>query len=444
MRLPVATIHKTWWPLAASWLLMAMELPALSAVVARLPNPQINLAAWGGVVFPVSLIIEAPIIMLLAASTALSKDIASYRWLRRFALRAGAVLTLVHILIAFTPLFDLVVVKLIAAPQEILEAARLGLKLMTPWTFSIAFRRFNQGALIRFGHSRAVSIGTAIRLLADSSILVAGLLIGTVPGIAVAGSAVALGVICEAVYSGVRVRPVVRDELPNAPIVEPPLQMSAFLAFYIPLGMTSLLTLLVMPLGSAALSRMPLALASLAVWPVVSGFIFMLRSMGMAYNEVVVALLDEPGAVASLQRFAAFLAGATTILLILLAATPLSSWWFETVSGLPPDLAELARRSVWFALPLPAFNAYQSWYQGILLHTRKTRGITEAIAISLVVSLVVLTVGVRLGTVVGLYVGWTAFSLGGLAQMFWLRRRCRPALKVLHEKAWQKEPHHDP
>jgi len=435
MRLPLTTIHRTWWPLAASWLLMAMELPALSAVMARLPNPQINLAAWGGVVFPVSLIIEAPIIMLLAASTALSKDMASYRWLRRFALWAGAVLTLVHILIAFTPLFDLVVVKLIGAPQEILEAARLGLKLMTPWTFSIAFRRFNQGALIRFGHPRAVSIGTVIRLLADGAILVAGLLIGTVPGIAVAGAAVSLGVICEAVYSGIRVRPVVRDELPNAPIVEPPLQMRAFLAFYIPLGMTSLLTLLVLPLGSAALSRMPLALASLAVWPVVSGFIFMLRSMGMAYNEVVVALLDKPGAVASLQRFAAFLAGATTTLLILLAATPLSSWWFETVSGLPPNLAEMARRSVWFALLLPAFNAYQSWYQGILLHTRKTRGITEAVAISLVVSLVVLTVGVRLGTIVGLYVGWTAFSLGGLAQMFWLRRRSRPALKVLHQQA---------
>jgi hypothetical protein len=271
-------------------------------------------------------------------------------------------------------------------------------------------------------------------LLADGAILAVGLLVGTVPGIAVAGAAVSLGVICEAVYAGVRIRPVVRDELPNAPIVEPPLQMRAFLAFYIPLAMTSLLTLLVLPLGSAALSRMPLALKSLAVWPVVSGFIFMLRSMGMAYNEVVVALLDKPDAATSLQRFAAILAGAATTLLILVAATPLSSWWFETVSGLSSDLAELARRSVWFALLLPAFNVYQSWYQGILLHTRKTRGITEAIAISLVVSLIVLTVGVSSGTMVGLYVGWTAFSLGGLAQMFWLRRRTRSALKVLRQQ----------
>jgi hypothetical protein len=45
-------ILNTWWPLAASWLLMGAELPALSAFVARLPDPAINLAAYGGIVFP--------------------------------------------------------------------------------------------------------------------------------------------------------------------------------------------------------------------------------------------------------------------------------------------------------------------------------------------------------------------------------------------------------
>ena len=45
-------VTRTWWPLAASWLLMGAELPALSAVVARLPDARINLAAYGGIVFP--------------------------------------------------------------------------------------------------------------------------------------------------------------------------------------------------------------------------------------------------------------------------------------------------------------------------------------------------------------------------------------------------------
>ena len=86
---PLRRILHTWWPLAASWLLMGAELPAISAVVARLENPEINLAAYGGIVFPLALIIGSPIIMLLAASTALSRDWASYRKLYRF-MTAGA------------------------------------------------------------------------------------------------------------------------------------------------------------------------------------------------------------------------------------------------------------------------------------------------------------------------------------------------------------------
>ena len=35
-------IARVWWPLAASWLLMAAELPTIDAVVARLPDPVIN------------------------------------------------------------------------------------------------------------------------------------------------------------------------------------------------------------------------------------------------------------------------------------------------------------------------------------------------------------------------------------------------------------------
>ena len=50
-------VWKTWFPLSLSWLMIGIELPLLSAVVARLANPEINLGAYGGVVFPLSLLI---------------------------------------------------------------------------------------------------------------------------------------------------------------------------------------------------------------------------------------------------------------------------------------------------------------------------------------------------------------------------------------------------
>ena len=83
-------VFSAWWPLAASWLLMGLELPAASAVLARLADPRVHLAAYGGVVFPLALLIESPILLLLSASTALARDHDSYQVVRRFmVLTAG-------------------------------------------------------------------------------------------------------------------------------------------------------------------------------------------------------------------------------------------------------------------------------------------------------------------------------------------------------------------
>lgn len=418
-------ILSVWWPLAASWLLMALELPAISAVLTRLEKPEIQLAAWGGVIFPICLIVEAPIIMLLAASTALSRDWASYMKLHRFMIASSVILTAVHILIAFTPLYYFVVGTLIGAPAEVIEPARPGLMFMTVWTGAIAFRRLNQGLLIRFNHSRAVGAGTIVRLGTDVFILTVGALSGRMAGAALAGLAVGSGVMAEAVYTGLRVRPVVRDELRPAPVVSPPLNLRMFIDFYVPLALTSVLNLLIQPLGSASLSRMPDALVSLALWPVVSGFIFILRSPGIAYNEVVVALLEDEESWRKLRRLALWLAAVVTALLMLVSATPVGRLWFQTISGLTPELAETAQRAVWFALPLPAFNVLVSFLQGVLVNNRRTRGITESMAVFLFAAVLLLVAGILLQQWRGLYMGWVAFSVGMLLQTLWLWRRAR-------------------
>jgi len=413
---------------------MSAELPALSAVIARLHNPEINLAAYGGVVFPLALIIESPIIMLLAASTALSKDWNSFCLVRRYMMVAGALLTALHIIVAFTPFYYVIAKGILGVPAEIVEPARIGMMIMTPWTWSIGYRRFHQGVLIRFGHSKAVGQGTMVRLGADLLLLLVGYLVGTIPGIVVGTSAVAFGVVSEAIYVGLVTRPVVKYELKPASSIEEPLTWRTFWAFYIPLMMTSLLMLLANPIGSAALSRMPEALESLAVWSVVTGLIFILRSLGIAYNEVVVALLEETGSYANLKRFAELLSGATTLILFLIAATPLSILWFAKITALSPELAELGRRSLWFALPLPALSVMQSWYQGAILHKRRTRGITESVIIYLLTSIAILGVGVWWRQAVGLYVGLAALTISVLIQTIWLGIRSIPARQEVQSR----------
>jgi hypothetical protein len=437
---PLSRIISTWWPLAASWLLMSAESPLVSAIMARLANPEVNLAAFGGIVNPLALIIESPIIMLLAASTTLSKDWGSYQKMRRYMMSAGAFLTLLHIIIAFTPLYYVVTRNIIGAPEQIIEPARLGFMLMLPWTWSIAYRRFNQGVLIRFGHSSVIGLGTGVRLGTEILVLAIGYSIHTLPGIVVGAGAIAMGVFSEAAYIGWRVQPVLRNELHAAPPVEQPLSARMFLAFYLPLMLTSLLSLLIEPTGSASLSRMPVALPSLAAWPVVHGLIFMLQSMGIALNEVVVTFLEQPGAAATLRRFTFTLVAITTGLLLLIAATPLSTWWFGQVSALSPDLTALARTALWLALPMPAMSALQSWFQGAILHSRRTRGITESVIIYLLTVGSILAAGIAWGQITGIYVGMVAFACGVSMQTFWLFVRSRAAIRSVHARDAAPQP----
>jgi len=432
-------VFVTWWPLAASWLLMGCELPLVSAVLARLPSPTLSLASYGGVVFPLALLIESPIVMMLAASTAMARDHHSYRLVQRVMLTAAGTITALHALVAFTPLYDLWVVPAMGVPPDLHEPVRAGLRVMLPWTLSIGYRRFQQGVMIRFGRSWAVGVGTGVRLVANVLVLGVGALTGWAPGWIVGPLAVICGVASEAVFAGIVVRPVLK----NLPARDPslrPLTFAVFLRFYLPLASLPMIGFFAMPLASASMTRMPLALESLAVWPILNGLGFLLRSTGFALNEVVIALLDRPNAVPVLRRFAAQLAIVTSAVIVAMAITPIGRLWFERVSALPPELGALARIGLWLALPWPALSVYQSWYQGTIVHTHRTRAITEAVVLSLTSSGLILGAGIALQRAPGLHVAVAALVLGNAIMVAWMALKARPLLRAMEGTARSPGP----
>ena len=206
-------VFQLWLPLAGSWLLMGIESPMLAAFVARMSHPEITLAAWGSLVYPISLVVEGPIIMLLTASTALAKDLPSYKKLFKYMLVMSIVLSLIHVLVAFTPIFYLVAENLMNVPTSILEPGRIGLQIMTPWTIMIAWRRLNQGVMIKHGNSKMVAIGTLIRLLTLIIVLSYGRWFSGYSGIIVGASAVALAVTAEALYAQLAVQSILKNQM---------------------------------------------------------------------------------------------------------------------------------------------------------------------------------------------------------------------------------------
>jgi hypothetical protein len=167
---------------------------------------------------------------------------------------------------------------------------------------------------------------------------------------------------------------------------------------------------------------------------VLSGITFVLRSFGIAYNEVVVALLERRGAWSKLQRFGLILLGAVTLAHGLIATRPVSFAYFSRVSALSPLLAEMAMVGFWIALPMPALAVLQNLFQGTILHGRRTRGIPESMVIFFVTILASLAAGAAAQAWPGLYVGMTGLALANAAQMLWLWKRSLPVIRALQAR----------
>jgi hypothetical protein len=273
-------------------------------------------------------------------------------------------------------------------------------------------------------------LGALVRLITDAVVVSILYVLGVQSGVVIATVTFTLGILAEAIYSGLRLRPVLhelRAALPSETIVT----LRSFSKFYVPLVMTSMLMILVQPIGTAALSRMDRPLESLAVWPVIYSLIILWSSAGTAFTEAVVILLEQPRAVSALHNFTLRMATVFVGLLLLMNVTPLAKLWFENIAALPPEMAPTASWSLWVGLLLPGLAFLQSWYTGTLVNMRQTRGITESVAASLLVHGGILYAGILWGKAPGIYVGIVGLVAGHIARTLWLWVRTRKTMRSL-------------
>jgi hypothetical protein len=203
------------------------------------------------------------------------------------------------------------------------------------------------------------------------------MILKNIPGTLLAGLAQGLGVTLEVTYAGLRVRKII-PEMKAAPPTEKPLTLKRFVRFYFPLALTSSLWLLWQPVISGAVSRMPDPLESLAVWSVVTGVLFVFRSGGVAYNEAVVALLEEPNSFPALRCFARIMSGIISVIVIAFVVSPLSHFWFASIANLAPDRVQIARITIALGIPLGLLSMYISFFQGIVVDQERTGVVAEA------------------------------------------------------------------
>ncbi len=414
-------IFRFWLPLAATWLMMAVEGPFLAAMIARLAEPVFNLAAYG-VAFSLALVVEAPVIMIMSAATALARNRLSYIRLRTFTHALSAGVTLAMVVALLPPIFNAIAYGLIGLPPEVASRTHIALLILLPWPAAIGIRRLYQGVLIRHRLTRRVAYGTVVRLAAMFATAFALAHDGRVEGAWVGAAALTMGVSCEGVASRFMAARALR-KLMAVPGVATGAAASwvALTRFYYPLALTTLLSLGIHPVVTFFVGNSRMSLESLAVLPVIGSLVFIFRSLGLAYQEVVIALIgDEQEGYVPLRTFGLLLSLGVAVGLSLIAWTPLAGVWFRNVSGLTDELAAFALTPTRILAVIPGLTTILSFQRAVMVIRSTTNRVTLATIIEVVGTVVVMWVAISVLDAVGAVAAASALLIGRIGANLYL------------------------
>jgi hypothetical protein len=416
-----------WLPLAASIVMMVLEPSTINIGLGRTADPELALAAYG-VAFSLALLVEAPIIMLLDASVARSTNHAAFALVRRFTAGLSLVVTALGLIVSLTPLYGLIVEGLMNIPADVAVRARPTLQILSFWPMPIAWRRAHQGVLIRAGRTGIITVATGLRLLTLAGALYAGLLVLPDRGAIVAGLAMDISVTVEAILITLATRPVLRDAHFTADASsekDPPLTLHALWQFYWPLVVTTLLRQAQRPVLNAGIAVATSARASLAAWPVAWGFAILITGPAWSLQQLTTAMATDQIAYQRVRRFALSLGVLFSLLLGLVAFTPLYGLVMGGIYNLSPELQDLAQPAVQFMVLFPVLMGSQAFLRGVLIRAGCTGMVRTAMMLNVGTLVLTVVVGVTLLSPTGVLLAAIANLTGGTAELVWLLWKTR-------------------
>ena len=358
--------------------MMAAEGPFIAAIIARLAEPKINLAAYW-VSYAFALIIEAPVIMMLSASTALVRSQQSLKKLRTFTYILSAGITIFQLILLIPAVYNLITINLMNLPEDVAHLTYYAMIILIPWPGAIGYRRFYQGILIRNNSTRRVAYGTMIRLISmvTTSIILFKL---RVNGAWVGAAALSVAVTAEAIASRIMAHSTLRriSQIGDKPEDEQ-LSYKSIFKFYYPLALTSLIGLAVHPLVTFFLGQSRFALESLAVMSVINSLVFIFRSLGLSYLETSITFLgDRFENYKQVRKFGMILAACLFLGLSLIAFTPFAHIWFKVISGLSDNLSRFCLIPTRILAIMPVLTVILSIQRAILVNGKRTSLVTYA------------------------------------------------------------------
>ncbi|MDR5696602.1 MAG: hypothetical protein QN135_02655 [Armatimonadota bacterium] len=181
--LTMGDVARFYVPLATTDVMRVVSRPIVTAGVARAALPDISLAAWPVTSGFVHLLTAA--VMAFQEMVVAVRDTAGYRAVARFVTRTGVIFSAVLALVAFTPLADVYVVRILQLSAPLRDAVVTALRTLVALPALLALRNLFRGALIAGRRTARVQQAMAGNLVTLAVVLIVGAA-AAVPGIVLA------------------------------------------------------------------------------------------------------------------------------------------------------------------------------------------------------------------------------------------------------------------
>ena len=371
-----------WAPLAATFLLVTGSTPVVNAAINRLPGRihEVELASFA-VFLATILVLHSPLFVSREIAIKLSVDRAGSRRALLFCMSAGAVIALIEIVLGWTSLAAWVLGHFSNRP-EVVSAAHGAFSILWPVPVLIAVRGVYQAHQIRNDDTLFVGLGTLVRL--GFTVLLG---FWAAPRLGLNGAdlgalCVTVGLVVEALFTIARAR--AKSRPPERADIVPlgPLRFGLPLMFANLLGVgASLLILKIAGLVPARVQD-----SSLAAYQEVRPLLWLFCSGAFALQSLTTAKVRAPADERAMVRFALLVGSVLTILLGLVAFTPLQRVVLVDLLGEDPEGTVLAftEPTLRLAALLPLLVSMRFVTRGVLIARGHTRAITVANGLLLV------------------------------------------------------------
>ena len=394
-------------PLAFTSLLITVTHSLFNAGLARLPNPEVMIAAFA-VSKSLMHVFQSPVMMIRQTVTAL---IDSRKNVRRTTIFLGMIVaSVVFVLgmIAFSGASRWLFREVMGISGQTLEEAILMLQILFLFPAIVALRDYFTGFAIKFRVAPMLTIASIMRII---YVFIFVSLIDQMTSVPAAylASLMFIGALAvEAIVAMIGTKLVVKDfsaaliELEPAKN-EPPTRLLTYMnlaSFYSPLIITTLIHTSIMPIVNSALARTHAPDMAISVFAVAWGLGMIVLSPFIMFHQIPLNFADDTdnGITKAIQKFAIIIALFCAAAMALMGFTDIGYFILTRWIGATSEISRQAQPVIQLMSVLPFLMVAREYYWGVLMRRRLTKHIWKGKAINLVS----LVIAVTLATLVNL------------------------------------------